>query len=166
MIHSRAGFGAPAWKIRKSWADAPRGMSAADLARVTRNLDLWVIRNIARQHMKLEDFEVAVSKEGEFGDRDRFWKSILTGTQRIVLSYYRHVYGCGWNKPSPYYSGPPFIVEKRVECFEKLVWPPEGWQAPLTPQEFDVLTAIPEPGAEDDGGLAAKIDAVLSKCLK
>lgn len=26
-----------------------------------------------------------------------------------------------------------------------LSWPPDGWQAPLTPEEFDGLVTVPEP---------------------
>lgn len=147
-------------KARLSWAQAPRGHEAAYLGRVDWRWDLYVIRRLAKQHMSQKDFAIADRAMDRHGDSMMFWRNLLLGRQRIVLSYWRHVYGCKWNEPSPYYDGPPFITERLVEVGEALVWPPEGWAAPLSKEQLDSLLAIPpylEYGAEVDPlGLAGQ----------
>lgn len=145
------------WRIRKSFADCPRGEEAAYLGGIDAKVDLMIIRNLARRVMPAADFALAVEREDRFGSRLDFWRNILLGRKQIVLRYWRHVYGC--RSITPYYGGPPFMVEKRIEIGEALVWPPPGYQAPLTPEELAAYLMLPLPadlpGAVDPLGLAS-----------
>jgi hypothetical protein len=95
------------------------------------------------------------------------WTDLLLGRARIVLKRYRHVFGCTHSIPSRYYDGPPFIVEKRVEIGDMVVWPPDGWQPPLTPEQLKELLAEPPPGEQpDDGGLARLVEQVIANSRK
>lgn len=156
------------WAMRRSWAEGPRGHEAAYLAGIDWKVDLLLLRNQARRVMSPADFATADAAQDRHGDRARFWRNILTGGQRLVLSHWRHVYGVKTVVPqrfpapswTAYLSGEPFMVENRVECGEKLVWPPAGWQAPFTPEALDqwFRDLVPEPrelpGQVDPLGLA------------
>jgi hypothetical protein len=128
------------WRIRRSWALAPRGHDAAELGRVDRRWDLRCLRRLAARVMAPADFAAADAHRWHGDDAD-FWRDVLTGRRRMVLSYWRHVYGVRRG------------VERRIEVGEDRVWPPDGWWAPLDLAEFYRLTATPpaldHPGAVD-----------------
>ncbi len=149
------------WRWRRVKALAPSGEQAAELWHVGERWDIYVLRRIARQAMRPEDFKAADGTRWT-NDPKKFWRDVLLGRGRIVLSYWRHVYGCGSSKPNQYHDGPPFIVEKRVEVGEGIVWPPPGWTPPLTEAELDALlvqpAALPFPNAVDPLRMAEDAD--------
>jgi hypothetical protein len=142
------------WRSRRNWAIAPHGPSAAYLSGIDWKVDLLILHNLARRVMSAADYAIAASKERQHGDTHRYWRNILLGQQRIVLDYERRSrgwnpcfrdlvalacceHGC-WKCESKLIA----YIEK-TEMRESLVWPPEGWTPPLTPEQFDTLTAIP-----------------------
>ena len=131
------------WNYRlKIWGEGGGGHEAAYLWGVDQKVMLWLARQVAKRHMSPEDFALA-DRPGwhQAGDIMWFWRDVLTGRRRIVLSYWRHVYGCSHGT----FEGKDFITEKHVDVGEDRVWPPAGWQAPLTREQFEELTRITEP---------------------
>lgn len=144
------------WRIRKSWADCQRGHEAAYLADVDHKVDLMIIRNLARRVMPPADFALAVEKDGQFGSRMDFWRNILLGRRRIVIHYDRVSHG--WR---PVFRDPAAVnccehkchrCESRslghyekVTLAESLVWPPAGYQAPMTPEQLESHLSLPMP---------------------
>lgn len=138
------------WRWRKVKALTADG-GHVDLHHVDWNVDKWILRNVARQVMPPTEFDLA-DQHRWHGDDIRFWKNILLGKQRIVLRYWRHVYGCGTGT----FQGREFVCEKRIDCGEAETWPPPGYVPPLTEAELEALIAIPppvdHPGAVDPLG--------------
>jgi|SRR5579883_988056 len=146
--------------IRLSWAQCPRGVEAAALARVDWNWDLYVVRRLAKAHMRPEDFAVADRRMRDFGDTMRFWRNLLVHGHRIVLDYERISHGMKQVVLPPNQERRHELVLQieKVELRERLVWPPEGWTPPLTEQQLDELLGVPPyveyGGAVDPLGLA------------
>jgi hypothetical protein len=99
------------------------------------------MRRLAARVMASADFAVADAHRWH-GDDLAFWRDVLTGRRRMVLSYWRHVHGCKSVRAS---DGRDWFIEKRVEVGEDRVWPPDGWVPPVDLAELDRLTAIPPP---------------------
>jgi hypothetical protein len=158
------------WRTRRMDMEGGRGQGAADLGGADWRWDLFVLRCVARRHMSPADFAIADAASDKHGERQHFWMNLLCYGQRIVLSYWRHVYGCmsvrleRW--PAPHWTAAldgehgelVHCVEKRVEVGEALVWPPAGWTPPLTRAQLDALLSIPPPadfaGAVDPWNLS------------
>lgn len=154
------------WKYRHNPALGSGGHEGAYLAGVDWKVDVYLIRRLAQRFMSEKDYQIAVKASKNHGDEKFFWRNILLGRQRIVLSYWRHVYGVKEVRPqkfpglswTQYMSDEPFQVEKHVEVGEALVWPPEGYIAPLTKEQLEAYLALPVPidfaGAVDPLNLA------------
>lgn len=127
--------------------------------------DTVLLMALAKRHLPPGIYETAVVELGrKWGPPKWYWMDLLTGGRKVVLRYYRHVFGCRSNIPSPYYDGPPFIVERHVEVGELVTWPPEGYLPPLTREEVKALLAVPPPlDFGDDGGLAEMVDRMLAE---
>lgn len=126
------------WRRMKAVEGGGGGEEAAYLWSVDRKVDLWLLRNLARRVLSPEDFAVADTHRWH-GDDLYFWRNILLGRQRIVLSYWRHVHGCKTVR----FEGRESIIEKRIDVGENLVWPPPGWKPPFTPEELEAHLALP-----------------------
>lgn len=145
------------WKRRQAHANrGGAGFAAASLANVDHRWNLRVVRGIARDHMSPEDFATADAASDRHGSVMDYWSNILTGRQRLVLDY--TVVREGW---FPCFDGPrptpPVCCEsgcrkceqriltyiQKTTIAERLVWPPAGWPAPLTKEQFDALVAVP-----------------------
>lgn len=149
------------WKYRRTYAmEGGRGEAAGYLHSIDQKVDVYIIRRLAQRFMTAKDYAIAVEASEKYGTVLDFWKNILLGRRRIVLSYWRHVYGCTLSQPNAHWDGPPCFVEKRIECGELLVWPPADFQAPLTSEQLNSHLALPHaelfPGAVDPLGLANK----------
>lgn len=141
-----------AWRFGKAQEGGGGGEEAAYLAGVDWRVDIWLMRKLAKQVMPPEDFALADAKRNDHGSQTSYWKYILTGRMRLVLKYWRHVFGVKTCKPM-YYGPPesvascdhtPFMVEKRVEIGELVVWPKEGWTPPFKSfEEVEAALALP-----------------------
>jgi hypothetical protein len=165
------------WKTRRVHAMRERGgVGAADLIVSQRRLDVWIVREMMRAHLPPEIFALARAIDEKYGDTHIFWRDICTGSRRIVLEYEHK--DCGHLpvfQPGPglhALRNPPVCCETgcskceaaiimyahRIESREKVVWPPADWQAPMTREQFDALTATPpaldHAGAVDPLGLS------------
>lgn len=159
------------WKIRRSWALAPRGHEAAYLGNVDYRWDLSIIRKLAMLIMSESDFEIADGKSDRFGSVMDFWKNIMIGQRRIVIDYtvVSHGWKPCWRDPetkaccqdgcSKCESVLICYIEQRTMT-ERLVWPPEGYHPPLTKEQLDKYLELPLPqnfpGAVDPLGLGVE----------
>lgn len=163
------------WNARQSWALLGKGSAFGELDRFDRSMNLWLVRSIARKHMEPADFEVCDSRRWT-GDIMKFWKDVLTGQKKMPIGWDRHSEGwvpvfrdkakvncCGHgcSHCESVYNG---HIE-RVRMTVSLEWPRPGFVAPLTPNEYDTITAIPEPGEHKDE-LDAEIMKLLQRSLK
>jgi hypothetical protein len=126
---------------------------AGELFQVGVRWSRYVMRRIARRVMHPRDFAAAAGKDRDFGEVLRFWRDILLGRRRLVLHYDRKSYGwspCGLREQvlccehgCNKCERPLICYVERVELTEAVVWPPPGWQPPLTEAELDALLVEP-----------------------
>jgi len=163
------------WVSRRMWAEG-KGEGFAELDRFDRQMNLWLVRCIARKHMSPSDFGVCDAQRWT-GDIMKFWRDVLTGQKRMPI---------GWNIQSHGWT-PCFRDKSKVVCCEHgcrscesvlicyvekttmtvaLEWPAADFKAPLTLEEYDSLTTIPRPDELESGlALAAEIDRILHRIM-
>ena len=111
------------------------------IARRCRSVHAWINGTAAKPVTEPTDFAAADAHRWHSNDLD-FWREILTGKRRMVLTYWRHVFGCKSVRSD---DGREWFIEKYVDVGEDRVWPPDGWVPPVSLAELDRLTATPPP---------------------
>lgn len=161
------------WVSRRAWASG-KGEAFAELDRFDRQMNLWLVRCVARKHMTPADFEICDSQRWT-GDIMKFWRDVLTGQKKMPI---------GWNAERFGWK-PVFRDKDKVNCcghgchwcesvmigyIEQttmtvaLEWPAPGFVAPLTADEYDRLTTIPDCAEHPDGlALHAEVSRLLER---